>query len=129
MNTPLSFQIAKLLKEKMIKIDTDESLFYKDEVSNIKEHQIKNRDVLYTYEGYGIYQPDENEYQTYRISEFVMWLHEKHGIWTISRKAVGINKWFYTIYKNDDAVHSEYVYKSPTKAYEAAIEYTLNNLI
>lgn len=80
MTTPVSFEIAKLLKEKKIKIDTEEVLFYRDEINNIEEHQIKNRDVLYNYTGFGDYITDENEYQTYRIAEVVMWLYEKHGI-------------------------------------------------
>lgn len=78
MNTPVSFEIAKLLKEKGIKIDTDETIFYRDEINNIEEHQIKNRDILYNFTGFTDYIPDENEYQTYKISEVVMWCFNKY---------------------------------------------------
>ena len=131
MNTPVKFEIAKLLKEKGIKIDTDEVIFYRDEVNNIEEHQIKNRDVLYSYTGMDPYPAfDENEYQTYIIAEVVMWLYEKHGIWIYPFRH-DFNKEFYWSIdtKNEDEYTSDDKFNSPTEAYEAAIEYTLNNLI
>ena len=45
--TYISFEQAKWLKEKAFEIDTEEVLFYRDEINNIEEHQIKNRDVIY----------------------------------------------------------------------------------
>lgn len=131
MNTPVSFEISRLLKEKGIKIDTDEVIFYRDEVNNIEEHQIKNRDVLYNYTGFDNYIPDENEYQTYMIAEIVMWLYEKHEYWCYAYTNGKI--WHPCIQHKfgDMAVLSGKIggFNSPTKAYEAAIYYTLNNLI
>lgn len=132
MNTPVDFELAKLLKEKGIKIDTDEVIFYVDEVNNIEEHQIINRNVLYNYTGLNDYTPDENEYQAYKISEVVMWLYEKHGIW-ITVCVIGADGFGYWLHnKNRKRLNAQdqggYWY-SPTEAYEAGIEYTLNNLI
>lgn len=131
---------ARLLKAKGIKIDTDEVLFYRDEVHNLEEHQKKNRDVIYNYTGFGVYTPDENEYQTYRQAEVVMWLYEQHGIWIAINPHKGEDDlgkpflefdpevWSFT---NECVFHNTGLlyYNSPTEAYEAAIEYTLNYLI
>jgi len=131
MNTPVSFELAKLLKEKHIKIDTEEVLFYRDEVNNIEEHQVKNRDVLYNYTGFGNYTLDENEYQTYMISDVVMWLYEKHGIWISVDWTVFFKEkvWFYSIRQKNQSSKLKRLFNSPTEAYEAAITYTLTNLI
>ena len=74
------------------------------------------------------------------IAEVVMWLYEKHGIWTVV--STTISKQF--IYKcidmsgKKDPSKSNYptcvskdgtYYNSPTEAYLQAIKYTLKNLI
>lgn len=71
------------------------------------------------------------------ISDVVMWLYEKHGIWVnvtnlspshiiwkyqISKKEVGL------IHSSEQCPLPPFNY-SPKEAYEAAIIYTLNNLI
>ena len=137
MNTPVSFPLAKLLKEKDIKIDTEEVLFYRDEVNNIEEHQIKNRDLLYNYTGFGNYTPDENEYQTYMISDVVMWLYEKHGIWvrvTPIPYSDNLTHWRWEHMSTNYSTRNfkwkkEQDYMSPTEVYEDAIEYVLTKLI
>ena len=133
MITPVSFEIAKLLKEKGLKIDANETIFYRDEVNNIEEHQIKNRDVLYNYTGFDDYVPDENEYQTYTIAEVVMWLYEKYGVWIdVSLNQFSKPKdlqWMYSIVFTKDCTysHSPKSYNSPTEAYMSAIEqYSIN---
>jgi hypothetical protein len=144
LNKEVSFSIAKLLKEKNVKIHTDDVLFYRDEVNNIKEHQIKNRDVLYNYTGFGNFIPDENEYQTYKISELVMWLYEKHGIWISVECDCYGQLWFSKLSvaseKNWDNIDLRHEiisavkkfpneHNTPTEAYEAAILYCLEKLI
>lgn len=76
------------------------------------------------------------------IAEVVMWLYEKHGIW-IKVDVAAKYFWHPSILNIEDGsfkVHPSYVsqkfiekenrmYNSPTEAYSAAIEYTLNNLI
>ena len=135
MNTPVSFEIAKLLKEKGIKIDTDEVIFYRDEVNNIEKHQIKNRDVLYSYTGMELHPTfDDNEYQTYTIADILMWLYEKHGIWIEAHRwtnqPVDDEVWenCFQAFVNGDAM-SVSIFKTPTEAYETGIEYALNTLI
>jgi len=60
------------------------------------------------------------------IAEVVMWLYEKHGVWIKAEPTIK-DKWEAFVYQ----VGWKYVntVNSPTEAYEAAIEYTLNNLI
>ena len=67
------------------------------------------------------------------IAEVVMWLYEKYGIWisvdmVFEEHQIGF---WYCIResKEDDFAFQSEEYKTSTEAYEAAIEYTLNNLI
>lgn len=66
------------------------------------------------------------------ISDVVMWLHEKHGVW-ITVCVIGADGFGYWLHnKNRERLNTEdqggYWY-SPTEAYEAAIEYCLTKLI
>lgn len=70
------------------------------------------------------------------IMQVIMWLCEKHGVWVCSYPDAVMQKgWYFTVFINTNTkttlanYHSEADFKSPTEAYEAAIEYTLNNLI
>jgi hypothetical protein len=136
--TYVTFEQAKWLKDKNYEIETEEVLFYRDEVNNIKEHQLKNRNIIYN--GTSInHKVDENEYRTYHQWEFVEWLRVKHSIfvfpeWQFSRK-----KWLFNITKLDS--HEETIriqnnyykalgeqeYDSPQESYSAAFDYVLNN--
>ena len=88
MNTPISFELDKLLLEKDIPMPVNPT-----------------------------------------ISDVVMWLYEKHGIW-VYVDFYNENRWF-GVFRNKEGVKTELfdVFNSPTEAYEAAIEYTLKNLI
>ena len=113
MNTPVNFEIAKLLKEKGF----DKRCLH-----------------LWHYNGSDcISMPNKNSenfgYSAPTIAQVVMWLYEKHGIWIAPKKAMGMNKWFPQIYKGDDLIISEIITNSPTEAYEAAIEHCLTNII
>ena len=57
------------------------------------------------------------------IAEVVMWLYEKHGDWI---SVVKFEKYSSCTFRHN-CLFKEY--NSPTEAYEAAIEYTLKNLI
>jgi hypothetical protein len=77
------------------------------------------------------------------IAEVVMWLYEKHGIWVSvheenCRGYVGFD--FNIVFVGDHEITvtqqeiqykllGETVFNSPTEAYEAGIEYVLNNLL
>lgn len=78
---------------------------------------------------YDLHPDFKDSYPT--ITEVVMWLYEKHGIW------IGVqpnepyidDDWCFTIFKDLKNNNSREGYNSSTEAYEAAIEHTLKNLI
>ena len=125
MNTPINFEIAKLLKEKWFDRETLESYEYRGvehQQPSYKGRLTKNKllcDILAP-----------------TIAEVVMWLYEKHGIW-LKNDIISINqviKFYSSYYEISNGftalpVQLEGNFNSPTEAYEAGIEYTLKNLI
>ena len=122
MNKEVSFSIAKLLKEKGIIFET--KLYYSSET--------KVTSVSY------------NEFAAPTVAEVVMWLYEKHGIWISVECDVYGKLWYAkftvaskSLWENEDKRHEVLTsfrkfyneHDTPTKAYEAAIKHTLNNLI
>jgi hypothetical protein len=109
MNKPISYPLAKLLKEKG----------FDEPCPNL------------------YYQPERCKKPT--IAEVVMWLYEKHGIWVSVSVDTLFNKGKFCIliYKDKGLGLENYPldntefspYESPTEAYEVAIEYTLTKLI
>ena len=88
----------------------------------------------------------DNQHLHSEIMQVVMWLYEKHGIWVSvdwMKRIKPYNSGFYChlrgtnkslnrdnfIVINDTLNPGYEVFNSPTEAYEAAIEYILNNLI
>jgi hypothetical protein len=75
------------------------------------------------------------------IAEVITWLHKKHRIWIVVETALGkTEKCLFAWYCTDDEQNvlcsdfdyskdAKYHHKTPTKAYLAAIEYTLTKLI
>lgn len=106
MNTPVSLEIAKLLKEKGYDIEIDYGL---NQILNLK--------------------PSPS------ITDIVVWLYEKQNIWIFVLYEMGSFCYAVDDTTQDDAleencrVANKGGYSSPTEAYAAAIEYTLNNLI
>lgn len=128
MNTPVSFKIAKLLKEKGF-----------DKYGYLQDVWLGNK---YEWKGKGKNKKSV-EIPVFglgsssvlpTIADVVMWLYEKHGIW-ISVDMILSDKWFYNIKKLEPLgftnLHGSHLLgaqpKSPTEAYEAAIEHILNN--
>jgi len=124
MNTPVSFELAKLLTEKEIIFKTE--IYYSSAT--------KVTSVSYT------------EFAAPTIAEVVMWLYEKHEIWISvdwMSRTKPYNSGFYCHLRgtnknlnqdnfvsiNNTKEPGYEVFNSPTEAYEAAIEYTLNNLV
>ena len=129
MNTPVSFPLAKLLKEKGF-----------DKQGYLQEVWLGNR-----YEGK---YPKVKEIPVFgigatsvlpTIAEVCMWLYQKHGIWILALPTV---TGYFTYKIVDIQLNPEKPierppykdvsandYNLPTEAYRAAIEYTLNNLI
>ena len=126
MNTPVSFELAKLLKEKGFK--SESKAFY--DGSGELLHYNHSNNVMQRF-----------RYEAPTISEVVMWLYEKHGIWIEVRhiKTFNVNRFHVIIWDYKDTsdymtIHCDNgvgyeVWDSPTEAYEAAIEYTLKNLL
>lgn len=124
MNTPVNFEIAKLLKEKGFK---SKNPFYDGSGEIVKTPDIPENDYRYT----------NNEMQQFRfeaptIADVVMWIYENHNIWISIDRYIDPEqspdyRYGSCIYYIDP--YYGYGHKNPTEAYEAAIEYTLNNLI
>ena len=154
MTTLVTFEIAKLLKEKGFDLATrkyyEHSLTerYNDEDGYSGPFGWKKGETTLQ-EGYHInnskFDNSNDDWficSTLTISEVVMWLYEKHGIWIEVNhiKTFGINRFHITIWNykdtsdyitiyHDDIGPGYKVWDTPTEAYEAAIEYTLNDLI
>ena len=110
MNTPVKFELAKLLKE--------------------KGFPLKNTGYAYNKNGelvdpcFSIW-----ECEAPTIAEIVMWLYEKHGIW-ISVDYDQEIQWYYNIVDiSEEGGYLVDKFNSHIAAYLAAIDYTLNNLI
>ena len=148
MNTPVNFELAKLLKEKGF--DEPCSHAYKEVESPILYvHQDKKYNNSFKKEWQNTVRKNShmdnaviNRYSAPTIAEVVMWLYEKHDIWiTINpkreRNILGenymqfdVDVWQLEKDKGCVLYGVELLqFKSPTEAYEKAIKYTLNNLI
>lgn len=121
MNTPITFELAKLLKEKGFD-------------SHCYQVYEKDGRLCTTYES-SRWQNENPELIILAptIGDSIMWLYEKHGIWiqafilnkTFAWKAQNINTLVITcLYAQQDKG-----YNSPTEAYEAGIKYCLTELI
>ena len=157
MNTPVSFELAKLLKEKGFSWEC--SQFY-CKTKNDKKFYLttgteyeSDRDCIWDWNLNGgksgtltktiPYPNDTNAiyYSAPTIAEVVMWLYEKHGIWVrVSSFELGV---FYpdvfNFRKKGNTAFSKDVHilfaphemksKSPKEAYEIGIKHTLKNLL
>lgn len=137
MNTPVSFELAKLLKEKGF--DKPTQKFYpkpKCKLFGMDEHDrpypIINKTRTYDIDEAAVLK-EENAYYAPIIVNVLMWLYEKHGIWiqVISKNTSTQMSFKYEIkrYEWDGCIADDNLYNSPTEAYEAAIKYTLKKLI
>lgn len=115
MNTPVSFENAKLLKEKGFDIPTLK--WYHRETK-----KLNTNDLIFSMNKL------TDNYSAPTIAEVVMWLYKKHGIWISVFKykdhAADLNDPY--LFRNQ---FDRGDYDSPKKAYEAGIEFALKNLI
>ena len=129
MNTPVSFELAQLLKEK--KFNEPCLSYWKD--LNLEGHRFKD----WNNETIGdspMHKRNAGYYSAPTIAQVVMWLYKKYGIWIEVNLPLYDDFKFTIIECNTIAGKllnkiSDESYDSPTEAYETAIEYTLNNLI
>ena len=125
MNTPVSFEISKELKEKGFDGCCDKKYIAKClwQKPNSRE-KYRNTEI----------HKNSSDVSAPTIAEVVMWLYEKHGIWIISSYELNIEnhkkEWFWIAIKDGEEIAYQYRdFNLPTEAYEAAIEFTLKNLI
>jgi hypothetical protein len=124
MNTPVSFELAQLLKEK--KFNEPCLSYWKD--LNLEGHRFKD----WNNETIGdspMHKRNAGYYSAPTIAQVVMWLYEKYGIWISVDPENGTDTWFFTIsYNNSETIFGNY--STPTEAYSAALDYIKeNNLI
>lgn len=124
MNTPVSFELAKLLKETGFDGET-KSAFYTDGTKAYCDPTLVSG--MGNTQGFMWWNRILDYYAMPTIAEVVMWLYEKHGVW------IGVIlscTWGYALYNfSRERIHDDALFKSPTEAYEAAIKYTLENII
>lgn len=157
MNTPVKYPLAKLLKEKGF--DIPKNKMYCRSIPMFEgSHVIKFHDgdkhecsnIPHDWNNTESPVGTTTYYSAPTISEVVMWLYEKHGIWIDPTPSIiehnsssDTLEWVYKIFilevylkrgkvwgeTNKGLYVSSYYYNSPTEACEAAIEYVLNSLI
>ena len=146
MNTEVNYEIAKLLKDKGFKGSTHANwwILQKDHHENYKKRlPVDESKVFFAKNSYDldlkIQIDEEREHNVFHvlsaptISEVVMWLYEEHGIWTVVNVNI-MGSWYFEHFDLKEKRNAEFKptdthYDSPTEAYEAAIEYTLKNLL
>jgi hypothetical protein len=143
MTTPIKFELAKLLKEKgynePCKNHYEIALTSKKDREDgytgpfgWKKGECNLQSGYNTNESLSEYYNDKtwSAYSAPNIIEVVMWLYEKHGVWIWVSMELGYNITF-CWQLTGERISSNYKsnFKTPTEAYEAAIEYTLKNLI
>ena len=121
MNTPVNFELAKLLSKKGYNEPTLDAYVYRGiehQDSSYKGILTKNKLIC--------------DISAPTIADVVMWLYEKHGIWIYTVRDYDIPKFNYAIQQPNVysvLTHTHNDFNSPTEAYENAIEYTLKNLM
>jgi hypothetical protein len=124
MMTTVSFETAKLLKEKGYNFYHRMS-YWKSELTDhtpgyALEDGITSQDNYFNFERY--YAPT--------IAEVIMWLYEKNGIWIwVERCSTLFRPYAEEIGDERFGKWEGHKFSSPTEAYEESIKYTLNNLI
>ncbi len=148
MNTTITFEIAKLLKEKDYDIPSCR-LYYKFEDDKPTD-DFRLRSNINIGTGYsinsGIIDKNNNlRYYAPNISEVLMWLYEEHDVWIslipdpssghrLPMRTFSVNLFKY---RNGLNIQTETLredknilyFNSPTEAYLKAITYVLNNLL
>lgn len=118
MNTPITFEIAKALKEKGFD-DVDCGGYY-DVCDGYK--------LGYAFCYSDVHKQSENAILAPTIAEVVMWLYEKYGIYIWISQEYS-NDFSYSFRDKNGLTPPTGVFKSPTEAYLSAITHTLNNIL
>lgn len=139
MNTTISFEVAKLLKEKGYKdycvnfyTKPNSKMFGVDERD--RPYPIKNTPKKLYRAGEHLVLHRKNIIAAPTISEVVMWLYKRHEIWISVICDVGNDLLFtFKIYSTkigeEKCIVNGNMYNSPKESYLEAIKYVLTNLI
>ena len=124
MNSPVSFETAKLLKEKGF----DEPCSTSWETQYSKEPTI----TVSITQKYRTSTHPVGKLSAPTIAEVVMWIYDKHNIWISVDRYLDPEesedfRYGYMIYYIDDYFGRGY--KTPSDSYQAGIEYAIKNLI
>lgn len=124
MNTPVNFEISRLLKQKGF---NEETIHYRFENSTVTTPTRMGNSTKGNWNAF----PTKLRISAPTITEVIMWLYKEHGIWVdcvLSRNKKQFTFLIQSLNFDADKFLNEY-YNSPTEAYEAAILYILNDLI
>jgi hypothetical protein len=136
LNKVVDFSTAKLLKEKGF--DEPCSHYYINDFQNFKhDGKLYKTSLPNDWDNNNILQFVKRTNQphlcnTPTISESIMWLYEKHGIWIVAWRNLNSKyKFYFEIDSPDKHIDdlSLGLFDSPGDAYESAIKYTLENLL
>ena len=130
MNTAVSFELAKLLKDKGFDLECE---YIRDLYNSGLTVKTSRK------EDWNFKKPLVDAYSAPTIAEVVMWLYEKHSLWILPLPTVcGYFAWKIIDMQDDpnrpierppyndvDGVD----YRTPTEAYEAAISHALTNIV
>lgn len=136
MNTPVNFEIAKLLKEKGFNTLSLIPFLNKRELKQLDYGELwldvylKDKSLIVLNNGSFGHRSDF-EFIAPTIAKVVMWVYEKYGIWIYTRPFS--SGYFHGYIVDNSGEMKEAInnvnFNLPTEAYEAAIEYVLKNLI
>jgi len=137
MNKVVSFELAKLLKEK----GYDEyskyaiGIIHNDIVSVPPEFGLKeNEDVIYGVLCNSRMDEFNSDYiSAPTIADVVMWLYGKYGVWIVVNITIS-SDWYFELYDLNSKRNAEIkvnvnLYSSPSEAYESAIKHYLTKNI
>lgn len=117
MNKPVTLEIAKLLEERKFNGNTH----YDDNWKELVWYHVKEGNL----HPWSFFESFDNMIKAPTISEAVMWIYEKYGIWIGCTQLKGKQVF-------DCDIEGKIItiaFNSPTEAYLKAIEYTLKELI
>jgi hypothetical protein len=134
MDKPVSYELAKLLKEKKFDIPT----FYYYENEKLVEPYLENGSSTDTdfrvdlSDLKELFNKWSKKVSAPTIAEVVCWIYSKYDIWIEVNLAI-YEDFRYTLMKNSNLkiLHkmSDANFKTPEEAYESAIEYVLKEVI
>lgn len=135
MDIPVSFKLAKLLKEKEFNEPIKQRYFIAENIDSDRFPFLQEECALYNWNNYDDF--STSYYSAPTIIDVIMWLYEKHGIWirvTPLPYSDNLTHWRWEHMSVDYSTRNmkwkkQQDYMSPIEAYSAAIEYVLTKLI